>query len=190
LKGSWRDDARILEKLHPEDFGPSRNQPSEIDGSKVEPQSVANAPESPQSVPAALQAPSPTPLASVFWQALLYGSPDALLSPRDANTALRLVARELSVEASVFGELSESIRVNTLRKMLGERFGAKVWDCVNKLWRAAPASPGAPVPNEDQSQASPGVRDCLRSMPAWRREFHPKISNQQRLLEGIGGWGG
>jgi hypothetical protein len=28
------------------------------------------------------------------------------------------------------------------------------------------------------------------AMPAWRREFHQEISNEQRLLEGIGGWCG
>jgi len=35
-----------------------------------------------------------------------------------------------------------------------------------------------------------GVRGCPRSIPAWRREFHQEISNEQRLLESIGGWPG
>jgi len=38
------------------------------------------------------------------------------------------VARELPEgNSEVAGEFSEGVRVNTLRKMLGERFGAKVW---------------------------------------------------------------
>jgi hypothetical protein len=112
-----------------------------------------------------------------------------MLSPGDANTALRLVARELAKDLDVI-EFTDSVRVNALRKVLSERFGAKAWDVTNKLWRAAPASPDAPIPHEDQSHCSPGVRDCPRSMPAWRREFHPEISNEQRLLESTGGWCG
>jgi hypothetical protein len=128
------------------------------------------APESPQNVPTTLSVPLPIPLASAFWQALLYGSRDALVSSTDANTGLRLVAHELSTHCNG-ADFIETIRADALRKALSERFGAKVWDVMNKLWRAAPASPGAPVPNEDQSQASPGVRDCPRSMAARRREF-------------------
>ena len=131
----------------------------------------------------------PIPLPSAFWQALFYGSRDALLSSRDANTALCLVAFELGKDSDVV-QFSDSVRVNTLRKMLDQQFGAKVWNVMNKLWRAAPASPGAAIPNEDQSQASPGVKDCPRSMPALRREFHQEISNEQRLLEPMGGWCG
>jgi hypothetical protein len=55
---------------------------------------------------------------------------------------------------------------------------------MNKLWRAAPASPGAPVPNEDQSQASPeygtvcapcrlgagnSIRSLVTSSDFWRK---------------------
>jgi hypothetical protein len=207
-KGGWRADAKWLEQNCEEYRQPGKGEVSNTTnetGSSIncpnpepvnetptgELQPLANAPESPQSAPAALPAvPSIPLLESAFWQKVLHGSRDVLLSPRDANTALGLVARELSVEANVLGKFSESVRVSTLRKMLGERFGAKVWDVMNKLWRAAPASPGAPVPNEDQSQASPGVRDCLRSMPAWRREFHQEFSHEQRFLEEIGGWPG
>ena len=114
---------------------------------------------------------------SAFWQALLYGSRDALVSSTDANTALRLVARELSTHCNG-ADFIETVQAGALRKALSERFGAKVWDVVNKLWRAAPASPGAPTPNEDQSYCSPGLKDCPRSMPAWRREFH----QEARLL--------
>ena len=194
VKGSWRDDACLLEEFYPEEFGPPRNQPSSVpcverslcpglvdSAPTVEPQPVANVPESPQSAPAALPAPPPPPLASAFWQALLYGSPDALLSPGDANTALRLVARVLPIgnddpseAATIFdGEFSGTVRVSALRKALSERFGADAWPAMNKLWRSAPLSPGGAVPNEDQSQCSPGVRECPRSMPAWRREFLP-----------------
>ena len=111
-----------------------------------------------------------------------------MLSPGDVNTALRLVARELGKDLDLI-EFTESLRVNTLRKML-DGWGAEVWHVINRLWRAAPASPDAPTPNEDQSHCYPGVKDCPRSMLAWRREFHQEISNEQRLLESMGGWCG
>ena len=124
----------------------------------MEPQPLAVAPESPH-----LPVPSPMPvLASAFWQALLYGSRDALVSPTDANTAVRLVARELGKDLAL-AQFTESLRVNTLRKIL-DGCGAEVWQVMNKLWRAAPPSPDAPVPNEDQSHCSPGVEDCPPSM--------------------------
>jgi len=113
--------------------------------------------ESPQSAPAALPAPSLVPLASAFWQALLYGSCNALVSSMDANTALRLVAFELGKDSDVV-RFSDSVRVNTLRKMLDQQFGAKVWDVMDMLLRAAPPSPGAPTPNEDQSHCSSEYR--------------------------------
>jgi hypothetical protein len=128
-------------------------------------------------------------LAAAFWQALLYGSRDALVSQSEANAALRLVAHELSTDCNG-ADFVETLRAGALRKVLDERFGAVAWPAMNKLWRSAPASPGAPFPNEDQSQASHGVGDCPRSMPAWRREFHQEISNEQRLLESLGGWSG
>jgi hypothetical protein len=62
-----------------------------------------------------------------------------------------------------------------------QQFGAKVWDVVNKLWRAAPPSPGAPQPNEDQSRLTPGLSACPRSVPAWRQEFHQEYNHEQRL---------
>ena len=76
-----------------------------------------------------------------------------MLSPVDANTALRLVARELAKDLDVI-EFTDSVRVNTLRKMLDQQFGAKAWDVMNRLWRAAPPSPGAPAPNEDRTNPS------------------------------------
>jgi hypothetical protein len=149
------------------------------------------APGSSQSAPEALPAPSPPtpPLASAFWQALLYGSPDALVPAIDANTALRLVAHKLSTQYNG-ADFTETVRVDALRKALLSRFGAKAWDVMNKLQRGAPASADAPAPNEDQSHCSSGVRDCPRTMPAWRREFHQEASNERRLLESMGGWCG
>jgi hypothetical protein len=138
----------------------------------------------------ALPAPLPIPLLPAsWWQALLYGSREAILSPVDANTALRLVAHELLTHCTG-ADFTETIRVSVLRKALPERFGAKAWDCVNKLWRAAPRAPGEPILNSDQSQVSSGVFECPRSMPAWRREFHQQTSQEQRLLESMGGWPG
>ena len=84
-----------------------------------------------------------------------------------------------------------ALRGGELRKLLGERFGhAEAEQTMAGLWRAASVEPGALQSNEDPSRLTPGVRDCPRSMPAWRREFHQEISNQQRLLESMGGWCG
>ena len=69
------------------------------------------------------------------------------------------------MEANVFGEFPDSVRVNTLRKMLDQQFGAKVWDVMDMLLRAAPPSPGAPTPNEDQSHCSSEYR-TVRA-PCW-----------------------
>jgi hypothetical protein len=198
-KGGWRASAKWLQE-NCEEYREQQATPmpgGEMASSDIcpnseganQPQPLANTPESPQNAREALSAPSPIPLASAFWQALLYGSRDALVSPGDANSALRLVAHELSTHCNG-ADFIETLRADALRKALSERFGAKVWDVMNKLWRAAPASPDAPVANEDQSQFSPGVKDCPRSMPAWRREFHREVGNEQQLLEGIGGWCG
>jgi hypothetical protein len=199
-KEDWLASAKWLEENFPQDYAApkttaaSRPSPeTRSSGSleaRLESQPLANAPESPQSAREVLPAPLPIPLPSAFWQALLYGSSDALVSPVDANIALRLVAHELPLEASMSGELSESVRVSAFRKMLAERFGAKVWDVMNKLWRDAPTTPGAPVPNEDQGHCTPGLRECPRTMPSWRREFHQEVSGEQRLLEELGGWCG
>jgi hypothetical protein len=59
---------------------------------------------------------------SAVWQALLYGSRDTLVSPGDANTALRLVARALGKDCNVV-QFSDSGRANALLKMLNECFG-------------------------------------------------------------------
>jgi hypothetical protein len=155
------------------------------------PQPLPIAPGFPQSVQ---EVPSVTPsitlLPSGWWQALLYGSRDAMLSAVDVNIALQLVARKLGKDSDV-AEFSGSVRVNTLRKTLDERFGAaQTWRVMNELWRAAPGSLGAPEANVNQSYCTPGVWECPRSMPAWRREFHQEVSDEQRLLESLGGWCG
>ena len=147
--------------------------------------------ESPQGAREVLRAPSPIPvLASAFWQGVLFGSPDALLSATDVILAFRLLAEQLQIpmqQSNPFG----SMRAGALRKLFRERFGhVEAEQAMVALWRSTPREAGTPVPNEDQSQASPGVRDCPRSMPAWRREFHQEVSQEQRLLESMGGWCG
>jgi hypothetical protein len=73
-----------------------------------------------------------------------------------------------------------------LRKMLGERFGPKVWDVMNKLWRSAPASPGAPTPNEDRGQLPPGPMSDGRSQPRWARNLHDPTKIEREWLEDLG----
>jgi len=203
-KGGWRASAKWLEENFPEDYpkaAPKAEHAPLIETCSsdicpnsdpvMESQGLPNAPESPQSAREALPAPPPIPLLeSAFWQKVLHGSPDGLLSPADANTALRLVARELSLEASVPAEFSESVRINTLRKMLAERFGAKVWDVMNKLWRAAPASPGAPQPSEDQSREPTGSLPVSRNQPRWIGELNEPGGSERAWLIDNGLWCG
>jgi hypothetical protein len=144
-----------------------------------------------RSAPDTLPVPPPIPpLPAAFWQGVLFGSPDAMLPSTDATQAARLVAQMLG-SATELPEFVESIRAGQLRKLLRERFDpARAEQAMAALWRSAPSSPGTPEPNGDQTNCSPGVRDCPRSMPAWRREFYSEVSNEQRLLEGSGGWCG
>jgi hypothetical protein len=218
-KGSWRASAKWLEE-NCEEFreppngkvstatngtGSSTNCPNSVASEgklnnlinlkptnelTIESQCLRSAPESPQSAREALPAQSPIPLASAFWQALLFGNPDSLVPSSDATRALQLVSDKLGVR-TVDGETISTMRAGQLRKLLRDRFGpADAEQTTAALWRAAPASPDAPIPHEDQSHCSSGVKDCPRSMPAWRREFHQEFSNVQRLLESIGGWPG
>jgi hypothetical protein len=129
LKGSWRDDAKWLEENFPEDYAAPKttaaSRPScgtrSLDNceARVEPQPLANAPESPQSaMETSADLPSIAPeLPASWWQGLLYGSPDALLSPGDANTALRLVAHELLTHCDG-ADFTETVRAGALRKAL------------------------------------------------------------------------
>ena len=149
------------------------------------------APGCPQSSAKALPASPPIQaLESAFWQGLLYGNPDALIPGSDATRALQLVSDKLGIR-TVTSETLGTLRAGQLRKLLRQRFGPlQVEEALAALWRIAPASPSAPISNEDQSHCTPGVRECPRSTPAWRREFHREISPEQRLLESIGGWSG
>jgi len=58
---------------------------------------------------------------------------------------------------------------------------------MNELGRAAPAGPGVPEVNVNQSHSTPPVSDSPRSMPTWRRGFYQEVSDEQRLLESLGG---
>jgi hypothetical protein len=197
-KEAWRASAQWLEEnceeyrqpgngevsIATNGTGSSSNCPNSEPASEatVGPQPLVGAPESPQDVPATLQAPL---LESAFWQKVLHGSPDALLSPGDANTALRLVARELPIgNANVSGEFSGTVRAGALRKALSECFGAAAWPAMNKLWRSAPLSPGGVAANEDLSHCSPecgtvrvpcrpgagsSTRRSVRSSGYWKR---------------------
>jgi hypothetical protein len=195
--GGWRVLAKQLEEEFPEEFVDSK---LGSNGASADPQHGVELPASKVvgSSPAVLSPPiapgsSQTAyeaLPDSFWRTVLYGSRDAMLPTQDANIAVRLVARELGLSSDL-SLFTESVRVNTLRTTLDKRFGAAAaWRVMNELWRSAPASPGAPQPNGDQSHCSPGVLECPRSMPAWRLEFHQEVSNEQRLLESFGGWCG
>ena len=183
-KGSWRDDARILEELYPEDFGPPRNQPSEIEGPRAEPQTLANAPESPQSAPAALPAPPPIePLPSSFWWALLFGNPDSPVSSSDATRALQLVSDKLGVPIAD-GETIDTVRAGQLRKLLRGRFGLAAEQTMSALWRSAPASPGAPQLDIGQGQLAAGPLPAGRNQPRWIRELdEPGGAEREWLME-------
>jgi hypothetical protein len=109
----------------------------------------------------------------------LFGSPDAMLSSTDATQVARLVAQMLG-SGRELPEFVQSIRAGQLRKLLRERFGPLEAEQATAVsWRSAPATEGAPQPNEDQSRLTPGVHDCLCSMPAWRRGFRQEISNEE-----------
>jgi len=157
--------------------------------SREETQCPPVAPESPQNVPTALPAPPPIPLAAAFWQALLYGSRDALVSQSEANAALRLVAHELSTDCNG-ADFVETLRAGALRKVLDERFGAVAWPAMNKLWRSAPASPGAPRPSEDQSREPTGSLPVGRNQPRWIRELNEPGGAEREWLTENGLWCG
>lgn len=188
---SWRDDAKRLEENCPDEFGPPRLPASDSPGSLPAPLSapvqelVAIAPGSPQSVSEVLPAPPPiSSLPNSFWQALLFGSPDGLIPGCDVTGALRLISNKLRIPITQ-DETIGVLRAGQLRKMLRSRFGARDAErAMSELWRGAPASPGAPVPNDDQSHCCPGVWECPRSMPLWRREMNERnISERDWRIE-------
>jgi hypothetical protein len=204
-KGGWRPAAKWLEQNCEEYRQPSNGEVSNAtNGTRssilspnsepanepptCEPQPLTNAPES-QSAPAALPSPSPIQLPSAFWQALLYGSPDALLSPRDANTALRLVACELGKDSDVV-LFTDTVRGQHAAQDVGSAVRSKSVGCYEQVVASNSGQSRCARCERRPEPISPGVKDCPRSMPAWRREFHQEISNEQRLLESFGGWCG
>jgi hypothetical protein len=115
----------------------------------------------------------------------LYGSRDAIVSPTDATLAVQLIARELGVNCDG-SDFTESVRVHTLRKIIDARFGASAaWQGMNKAWRAAPASPGAPAPNIDQSQLPPGSLSDSSS-PRWIESLYDSSRVEREWLEDLG----
>jgi hypothetical protein len=140
---------------------------AELEAAAVPPR-LPGAPEHPQSVPAVPPALPPIPpLPARWWQGLLYGSPDAMLSAADATRATHLIAQALG-KNSGSSEFSEGVRGAALRKLLEAHFGAaQAWRAMNELWRSASPSPGAPSPNQDQSQMTPGSWHVSPAQPRW-----------------------
>jgi hypothetical protein len=222
-RASWRDDTNWLEQNFSEQFGAvtfeersdrilrnterSSAQPCSANANSEpagfcdrQPQSPPIIPESPQSLPAALPVPPPIPalplLQSDFWQALLFGSRESIVSAADANIAVRLVACQLGANLetasaveerrhSDVSEFTDSIRVHTLRKRLDEHFGGAAWPAMNELWRSAPSTPGAPAPGLDQSQLPPGPWDS-RNQPRWIESLHDSSRIEREWLEDLG----
>jgi hypothetical protein len=102
---------------------------------------------------------------------------------------LHLISDKLALPI-IQGETLGVLRAGELRKTLRSRFGAREAERANELWRSAPASPGAPMPNIDQGRCTSGVWECPRSIPASRRDFPQEKSTEQQLLGPIGGWCG
>ena len=128
----------------------------------------------------------------MFWRALLYGSPDALISQAHANDALCLVATNLLPigNTNVSGEFSGTVRAGALRKALLERFGAKVWDVMNKLWQAAPTTDGCPQPNPEERGLPPGPLPVGRNQPRWAGELNEPRGMEREWLTENGLWRG
>jgi hypothetical protein len=194
-RGGWRASAQWLERNFPEEYREPRNGESSSEFSNqtptADPQRLM-VPAAPLSTSAALSAPLPIPpeLPGSWWQALLYGSRDAMLSPVDANTALRLVGRELAKDLDVV-DFTESVQVNALRKTMDQCFGATAaWQAINKLWRAAPSSPDAPQPGKDESKESPGSLPASRNQPQWIRELNEPDGAERSWLIENGLWCG
>jgi hypothetical protein len=135
----------------------------------------ANKEPSSQHLPAPKEAKGPAtipPLPASWWQGLLYGSPDAMLSAADATRAMHLIAQALGVNSGP-SEFSAGVRGVALRKILDERFGAgQAWRAMNELWRSASPSPGAPSPNQDQSQMTPGSWPVSPDQPRWATQLN------------------
>jgi hypothetical protein len=211
-KGDWREDARILAEHYPEEFGEPHDLPvssenpilpnaanavfaaEPLSGSPAPPaeqEPAAIASEPTQSAPDALPAPPPVPaefplLDSAFWQALLYGNPDGLVSSTDATIALRLVADRIGITIDQ-SETIPTLRAGQLRKRLRERFGPEMAEqTFAVLWCSAPPPPGALAPALDQSQLPPGSWVDSQPQPRWARDLHDPDRAEQEWLSDLG----
>jgi hypothetical protein len=138
-----------------------------------------------------LPAPPPAPLLeSGFWQTILCGNQDSLVSGSEATRALQLVSDKLGI-GRVEDQTIETLRAAQLRKLLHSRFGPSQAERIMlELWSAAPADPRAPQPGDDQSHCTPGVWECPRSMPAWRRELNDPVDGEMQWQIENGCWCG
>jgi hypothetical protein len=148
------------------------------------------APGSPQSACTTLGAPLPIPAIapanSAFWQTLLYGNPDGLVSSADATNALRLVAERIGITLDQ-RETIPTLRAGELRKLLRNKFGQlQAEQAIAVLWRSAPPTPGAPAPAPDQSELPSGARVDSQLQPRWVRALHDPDRAQQEWLSDLG----
>jgi hypothetical protein len=150
-----------------------------------------NAPSPSDSVVGVEKASLPTqPLSGAFWQGVLYGSPDALLSSRDAHSAFRLVAEQLQIPIEE-GETLDTIRAGQLRKALRSRFGYGAAEgAMAALWRAAPLTEGCPLPNPEERDRAPGPLPVSPSQPQWMVELNAPGGTEREWLVQNGLWGG
>jgi hypothetical protein len=116
---------------------------------------------------------------------LLFGSRDSLIPAGDATKAVRLTAGAIGKDSDMAG-FTESVRVNTLRKILDECFGAAAaWQAMNTLWRSSPLTDGAPRPNEDQSRLPSGSASAAGQLP-WIESLHDPTRVEREWLEDLG----
>jgi hypothetical protein len=198
-EGSWREAARWLQENFPEQYGEphdlgvsSENPilPNAANAVSAEGESVEIAPGSPQSacttLPAPLSIPAIAPRNSAFWQALLYGNPDGLVSSTDATNALRLVAERIGITIDQ-SETIPTLRAGQLRKLLQNKFGQlQAEQAFAVLWRGAPPPPGALAPAPEESQPPPGSRVDSQPQPRWARALHDPDRAQQEWLSDLG----
>jgi hypothetical protein len=99
-------------------------------------------------------------------------------TPSTTNTATRpnLPPRGGRTERTipvVEGEAINPLRAGQLRKLLYDKFGpSEAERAMLESWCQAPLTPGAPLPNEDQSSLTPGPWPLGRSQPHWAQSLH------------------
>jgi hypothetical protein len=211
-EGSWRESARWLQENFPEQYGELHdlgvssenpilpNAANAVSAAKpssgsptppAEAESVAIVPGSPQSACTKLGAPLPIPAIapanSAFWQALLYGNPDGLVSSTDATIALRLVAERIGITIDQ-SETIATLRAGELRKLLRNKFGQlQAEQTIAALWRSAPLKAfGALAPAPEESQPPPGSSVDSQLQPRWARALHDPDRAQQEWLSDHG----